>query len=110
MKKISLIRPLLAAVALTICSVEERNPFAAHSGNEIAFTIAGEASHASRGFAIGAGNVSSTLPDFQTWAYDAVDGGLYMGASATSGKTVFWTAYGQHLHALIPPLTFDFRL
>ena len=54
----------------------------------IGFTAAGENSHVTRGFALNTSNVATTLPNFQTWAYDAVAGGIYMGADANTGRTV----------------------
>ena len=54
----------------------------------IGFTAAGENSHVTRGFALNTSNVATTLPNFQTWAYDAVAGGIYMGADANAGRTV----------------------
>ena len=54
----------------------------------IGFTAAGENSHVTRGFALNASNVATTLPNFQTWAYDAVAGGIYMGTDANTGRTV----------------------
>lgn len=44
--------------------------------------------HVTRGFATNAANALEQIADFQTWAYDAVDGGLYMGTSASAGRTV----------------------
>lgn len=44
--------------------------------------------HVTRGFATNATNAPEQIADFQTWAYDAVDGGLYMGTSASAGRTV----------------------
>ena len=54
----------------------------------IGFTAAGENSHVTRGFALNTSNVATTLPNFQTWAYDAVAGGIYMGADVNTGRTV----------------------
>ena len=54
----------------------------------IGFSVNGEGSVVTRGYALNASNVGATLPNFQTWAYDAVDGGIYMGSSATLGLTV----------------------
>jgi hypothetical protein len=54
----------------------------------IGFNVAGEGNVVTRGYALNAANVGATLPNFQTWAYDAVSGGQYMGVSATVGRTV----------------------
>ena len=53
----------------------------------IGFDVKADGSHITRGYALNAANVGVTLPDFQTWAYDASVGGIYMGAAAT-GVTV----------------------
>lgn len=44
--------------------------------------------HVTRGYATNAANALEQIADFQTWAYDAVDGGIYMGTSASAGRTV----------------------
>ena len=90
MKKIfSLVAMATLMVAgMASCSNEDANQASVQNGNMIGFTASTNIAHSSRGYALNASNVGATLPDFQTWAYDAVDGGLYMGASATVGKTV----------------------
>ena len=54
----------------------------------IGFDIHTDGSTATRGYAVNSTNVATVLPDFQTWAYDDETDGLYMGASASAGKTV----------------------
>ena len=54
----------------------------------IGFDIHADGSIATRGYAINSTNVATTLANFQTWAYDDETDGLYMGASASAGKTV----------------------
>ena len=54
----------------------------------IGFDIHTDGSTATRGYAVNSTNVATVLPDFQTWAYDDVTDVLYMGTSATGGKTV----------------------
>ena len=90
MKKIfSLVAMATLMVAgMASCSNEDANQASVQNGNMIGFTASTNIAHSSRGFALNASNVGATLPDFQTWAYDAVDGGLYMGVSATEGRTV----------------------
>jgi len=41
-----------------------------------------------RGFATTSANALTQITNFQTWAYDGVDGGIYMGNSASVGRTV----------------------
>ena len=45
-------------------------------------------SHGTRGYATTAANATSQITSFQAWAYDDTTDGLYMGASATSGREV----------------------
>ena len=54
----------------------------------IGFDIHTDGSTATRGYAVNSTNVATVLPDFLTWAYDDVTDVLYMGTSATGGKTV----------------------
>ena len=54
----------------------------------IGFDIHTDGSTATRGYAVNSTNVATVLPDFQTWAFDDETDGLYMGASASAGKTV----------------------
>lgn len=58
------------------------------SQNVISFKAAGDNAIVTRGYALNAGNVGTTLPNFQTWGYDDSTDGLYMGASATVGVNV----------------------
>ena len=53
----------------------------------ISFTASAEDyTHATRGVATSSG--AFAFSDFQTWGYNADDGGIYMGNSATAGRTV----------------------
>ena len=45
-------------------------------------------SYVTRGYATTTANALSTIASFQTWAYDDTTDGLYMGVSATAGRTV----------------------
>lgn len=80
----------LAIAGMTSCSNE--NDEIAQASNVqtrgIAFKASTDFSQATRGYAINAANVATTLPNFQTWAYDDTTDGLYMGTSATVGRTV----------------------
>lgn len=80
----------LAIAGMTSCSNE--NDEIAQANNVqtrgIAFKASTDFSQATRGYAINASNVGTTLPNFQTWAYDDTTDGLYMGTSATVGRTV----------------------
>ena len=91
MKKIfSLVAMATLMVAgMASCSNEDAdNQASVQNGNMIGFTANTNIVPSSRGYALNASNVGATLPNFQTWAYDAEDGGLYMGVSATEGRTV----------------------
>ena len=52
----------------------------------IGFKVASDNSLVTRGLATSSSGIIFT--NFQTWGYDAVDGGLYMGTDANVGKTV----------------------
>ena len=81
------------SLGFTACSNNEEIGGAevAQARDAIGFDIAADGMKAStRGLATNSGSIIFT--DFQAWGYDAVDGGLYMGASATSGVTVTNTA------------------
>lgn len=54
----------------------------------IGFDVKSDYSLVTRGYAVNSTNVSTVLPDFQTWAYDDNTNVLYMGTSGTVGKTV----------------------
>ena len=41
-----------------------------------------------RGFATTSANAQARITNFQTWVYDGVDGGIYMGVDAANGRTV----------------------
>ena len=81
------------SLGFTACSNNEEIGGAevAQARDAIGFNISADGMKAStRGLATNSGSIIFT--DFQAWGYDAVDGGLYMGASATSGVTVTNTA------------------
>ena len=81
------------SLGFTACSNNEEIGGAevAQARDAIGFDIAADGMKAStRGLATNSGSIIFT--DFQAWGYDAVAGGLYMGASATSGVTVTNTA------------------
>lgn len=52
------------------------------------FNISAEQSGGTRGYATTATNALSTITNFMAWAYDDTTNGLYMGNSATVGRTV----------------------
>lgn len=47
--------------------------------------------HVTRGYATTAANALSTIASFQTWAYDDLTNGLYMGDDDATGRTVTYT-------------------
>lgn len=55
----------------------------------IGFDITANNAHVTRGLATNAGSIIFT--NFQTWGYDTTDDILYMGESASSGRTVTFT-------------------
>ena len=75
------------SMAFTACSNNDDE-----MGGQIAqsrglgFSVNADGSHITRGVATTSSAIQFT--DFQTWGYDAVDGGLYMGTSASVGRTV----------------------
>lgn len=77
---------------MTSCSQnDELNSQVVEGGktlNAVGFKVNADGALATRGYATNAGNALEQITDFQTWAYDAVDGGLYMGTSASVGRTV----------------------
>lgn len=78
----------LFSMGFTACSNNDDEM----AGKEIAqargigFDVKASGMNATRGDATTSGNIQFT--DFQTWAYDATIDGLYMGTSATVGRTV----------------------
>jgi hypothetical protein len=75
------------SMGFTACSNnDEELAQGADRGDAIGFKLDADNSHVTRGLATNSGAIQFT--DFQTWGYDATVGGLYMGASATAGKTV----------------------
>ena len=78
----------LFSMGFTACSNndDEMGNIAQTRGDAINLVAYGDNSHSTRGDATNAGELQFT--DFQTWAYDATTDGLYMGNSATVGRTV----------------------
>lgn len=78
----------LFSMGFTACSNndDEMGNIAQTRGDAINLVAYGDNSHSTRGDATNAGALQFT--DFQTWAYDATTDGLYMGVSATAGRTV----------------------
>ena len=76
------------SMAFTACSNndDEMGSIAQTRGDVINPVPYGDNALVTRGDATNAGALQFT--DFQTWAYDATTDGLYMGASATAGRTV----------------------
>ena len=75
------------SMGFTACSNnDEEMAQGADRGDAIGFKLDADNSQVTRGLATNSGAIQFT--DFQTWGYDATVGGLYMGASATAGKTV----------------------
>ena len=78
----------LFSMGFTACSNNDDEM----AGKEIAqargigFKVASDNSLVTRGLATSSSGIIFT--DFQTWGYDAVAGGLYMGTDANTGKTV----------------------
>lgn len=90
MKKIFSIVALatLMVAGLASCTNNDDELASQATRSGIGFDIHADGSLATRGYALNSTNVATTLPNFQTWAYDDVTDGIYMGASATAGKTV----------------------
>jgi len=82
----------LFSMGFTACSNndDEMGNIAQTRGDAINLVAYGDNSHSTRGDATNAGALQFT--DFQTWAYDATTDGLYMGNSATVGRTVTYAA------------------
>jgi hypothetical protein len=80
------------SMGFTACSNndDEMGSIAQTRGDAINLVAYGDNSHSTRGDATNAGQLQFT--DFQTWAYDATTDGLYMGNSATVGRTVTYAA------------------
>lgn len=76
------------SMGFTACSNndDEMGNIAQTRGDAINLVAYGDNTHSTRGDATNAGALQFT--DFQTWAYDATTDGLYMGTSATVGRTV----------------------
>jgi len=75
------------------CSNEDEVPGGAQAGldtRSIGFygTRVDGSAIGTRGYATTAANALTQIGSFQTWAYDDTTDGLYMGASATSGRVV----------------------
>jgi hypothetical protein len=83
------------SMGFTACSNnddEMGGQIAQNRGDAMTFTAYSNPSHVTRGLATVSGNVTTTIPNFMTWAYDDNTDGLYMGASATVGKVVSYNA------------------
>ena len=83
----------LLGMSFTACSNNDDDVaganFTPKMENALGFTANVEGNAlVTRGVATNATNAQEKIADFQTWAYDAVDGGLYMGTSASAGRTV----------------------
>lgn len=99
MNKKFIVMAAFAAVfgmSFTACSNNDDDLAGSEAGNPVSgetramdfdINVEGNA-HVTRGVATTATNALSQIADFQTWAYDATTDGLYMGNSATVGRTV----------------------
>ena len=92
MNKKFIVMAAFAAVfgmAFTACSNNDDDLAQAPAQTRsIGFEAKTDFSHVTRGYAMNATNVTTVLPDFQTWAYDDNTNVLYMGTSATVGRNV----------------------
>ena len=80
------------SMGFTACSNndDEMGGQIAQTRGAIGFDVKGDNSIVTRGLATNAGALA--FSDFQTWAYDQVAGGLYMGNNATTGRTVAYSS------------------
>ena len=76
----------LMVAGMASCSNNDEIESKAPASQGIGFDVIADGSHVTRGNATSSGALQ--FSNFQTWGYDAVDGGIYMGTSATVGKTV----------------------
>ena len=91
-KKFFMFAALAAAMTMgfTACSnnIDEIADSQALADGAIGWDIHAKGTAVTRGDATGSANALSQITAFQTWAYDDETDGLYMGGSATSGRTV----------------------
>lgn len=76
----------LMVAGMASCSNNDEIENKAPASQGIGFDVIADGSHVTRGNATSSGALQ--FSNFQTWGYDAEDGGLYMGTSETVGKTV----------------------
>lgn len=77
------------SMSFTACSNSDEEMGSIAKGSGIGFDVHADGpAHVTRGYATTAANALSTIASFQTWAYDDVTNGLYMGVDANTGRTV----------------------
>lgn len=76
----------LMVAGMASCSNNDEIENKAPASQGIGFDVIADGTHVTRGNATSSGALQFST--FQTWGYDAEDGGIYMGTSATVGKTV----------------------
>lgn len=94
-KKIIVMAAFAAVLGMSFTACSNNDDDMAGAGNPVTgeapmgfdINIDGNA-HVTRGVATTATNAPSQIADFQTWAYDATSDVLYMGNSASEGRTV----------------------
>lgn len=90
MKKIfAFAAAMLMFAGLTSCTNENETVESPQNGpSNLGFKVSTEQVGSTRGYATTAANALSTITSFQVWGYDDTTNGLYMGTSATAGRTV----------------------
>lgn len=76
----------LMVAGMASCSNNDEIESKAPASQSMKFNVLADGTHVTRGLATNASALA--FSDFQTWAYDQVDGGLYMGDAAATGRTV----------------------
>ncbi len=76
----------LMVAGMASCSNNDEIESKAPASQGMKFNVIADGTHVTRGNATSSGALQFST--FQTWGYDAEDGGIYMGTSATVGKTV----------------------
>ena len=76
----------LMVAGMASCSNNDEIESKAPASQGMKFNVIADGTHVTRGNATSSGALQ--FSNFQTWGYDAEDGGIYMGTSATVGKTV----------------------
>ena len=78
------------SMSFTACSnSDEEMAGIAQTRAGISFDVHADGpAHVTRGYATTAANATATIASFQTWAYDDVTNGIYMGVDANTGRTV----------------------